>query len=362
MYDVSYRTRSGLIAACFCSPTKNGDVPMDLNGRSFLKEIDFTKPEFLSLIDLASDLREDKRYARESQRLKGRNIALIFEKTSTRTRSAFEVAAHDQGAHVSYLGPGETQLGKKETVKDTARVLGRMYDGIEFRGFAQGDVEELARHAGVPVWNGLTDQWHPTQMLADMLTMSDYADKPLESTSYCYMGDARNNTANSLLVTGGLLGMDVRICAPQSLWPSLEVQGIARELATHSRARITITEDVAAAVPGVDFIYTDVWVSMGERTDHWAERIEELVRYQVTARVMAMTANRNARFMHCLPAIHNRDTETGRMIGEKYGLDALEVTDEVFESSASIVFDQAENRLHTIKAVMVATLGDNGMG
>jgi len=335
---------------------------MDLNGRSFLKEIDFTKPEFLSLIDLASDLREDKRYARESQRLKGRNIALIFEKTSTRTRSAFEVAAHDQGAHVSYLGPGETQLGKKETVKDTARVLGRMYDGIEFRGFAQGDVEELARHAGVPVWNGLTDQWHPTQMLADMLTMSDYADKPLESTSYCYMGDARNNTANSLLVTGALLGMDVRICAPQSLWPSLEVQGIARELATHSRARITITEDVAAAVPGVDFIYTDVWVSMGEPTDHWAERIEELVRYQVTARVMAMTANRNARFMHCLPAIHNRDTETGRMIGEKYGLDALEVTDEVFESSASIVFDQAENRLHTIKAVMVATLGDNGMG
>jgi ornithine carbamoyltransferase len=332
---------------------------MNLSGRSFLKEIDFTKSEFISLIDLASDLREDKRYDRETQELKGRNIALIFEKTSTRTRSAFEVAAHDQGAHVSYLGPGETQLGNKETIKDTARVLGRMYDGIEFRGFSHGDVEELARYSGVPVWNGLTDQWHPTQMLADILTMSDYVVKPLESVSYCYMGDARNNTANSLLVTGALLGMDVRICAPQSLWPTAEVQGIARELAKHSKARITVTEDVGAAVPGADFLYTDVWLSMGEPTEEWSQRIDELTRYQVTARVMAMTDNRNARFMHCLPAMHNRDTEVGRMIHDKFGLDALEVTDEVFESSASIVFDQAENRLHTIKSVMVATLRDN---
>jgi ornithine carbamoyltransferase len=329
---------------------------MNLSGRSFLKEIDFTKAEFLSLIDLASDLREDKRYAMEVQRLQERNIALIFEKTSTRTRSAFEVAAHDQGAHVSYMGPGETQLGKKETIKDTARVLGRMYDGIEFRGFAHQDVEELARYAGVPVWNGLTDKWHPTQMLADMLTMSDHADKPLEAVSDCYMGDARNNTANSLLVTGALLGMDVRICAPQSLWPSIEVQEIAHELANHSQARITVTEDVAAAVPGADFLYTDVWVSMGESADEWSTRIEQLAHYQVTARVMAMTGNRNARFMHCLPAMHNRDTEVGHMIFDKFGLEALEVTDEVFESSASIVFDQAENRMHTIKAMMVATL------
>jgi len=338
----------------------DGEALVDLSGRSFLKEIDFTKAEFLSLIDLASDLREDKRYNRETQELTGRNIALIFEKTSTRTRSAFEVAAHDQGAHVSYLGPGETQLGKKESIGDTARVLGRMYDGIEFRGFAHEDVEELARYAGVPVWNGLTDQWHPTQMLADVLTMSDHVDKPLESVAYCYMGDARNNTANSLLVTGALLGMDVRICAPQSLWPTIEVQGIARELAKHSQARITVTEEVARAVPGADFVYTDVWVSMGEPADRWSARIEELARFQVTAQVMAMTGNRNARFMHCLPAMHNRETDIGQMIYDKFGLDALEVTDEVFESSASIVFDQAENRMHTIKAVMIATLDTRG--
>jgi ornithine carbamoyltransferase len=332
---------------------------MNLSGRSFLKEIDFTKDEFVSLIDLADQLRTEKRTGRERQALSGRNIALIFEKTSTRTRSAFEVGAHDQGAHVSYLGPGETQLGKKETVKDTARVLGRMYDGIEFRGFSQQDVETLAEFSGVPVWNGLTDQWHPTQMLADMLTMRDQAAKPLESVSYAYLGDARNNTANSLLVTGALLGLDVRICAPELLWPSAEVQDIAQNLAKTSGAWLTVTDDVAAAVEGVDFVYTDVWVSMGEPTEAWAARIEELVPYQVNKSVMDMTKNPAARFMHCLPAIHNPDTEIGKMVYEKFHLSALEVTDEVFESPASVVFDQAENRLHTIKAVMVATLGQS---
>jgi ornithine carbamoyltransferase len=316
---------------------------MNLSGRSFLKEIDFTKDEFIGLLDLADQLRSEKRTGRERQVLVGRNIALIFEKTSTRTRSAFEVGAHDQGAHVSYLGPGETQLGKKETVKDTARVLGRMYDGIEFRG--------------VPVWNGLTDQWHPTQMLADMLTMRDHAAKPLHSVSYAYLGDARNNTANSLLVTGALLGLDVRICAPKLLWPSTEVQDIAQNLAKTSGARVAVTDDVAAAVVGVDFVYTDVWVSMGEPTEAWTARIEELVPYQVNKSVMDMTKNPDARFMHCLPALHNTDTEIGKMIFEKFHLSALEVTDDVFESPASVVFDQAENRLHTIKAVMVATLG-----
>jgi ornithine carbamoyltransferase len=330
---------------------------MNLNGRSFLKEIDFTKDEFVSLIDLADQLRNEKRTHQERHALTGRKIALIFEKTSTRTRSAFEVAAHDQGGHVSYLGPGETQLGKKETVKDTARVLGRMYDGIEFRGFSQQDVETLAEFSGVPVWNGLTDQWHPTQMLADLLTMRDHANKPLDRVSYAYLGDARNNTANSLLVTGALLGLDVRICAPELLWPNTEVQGIAQRLATISGAKVTVTEDVAAAVAGVDFIYTDVWVSMGEPTDAWAARIEELTPYQVNKAVMDMTGNPATRFMHCLPALHNPDTEIGKMIYEKFGLSALEVTDEVFESPASVVFDQAENRLHTIKAIMVATLG-----
>ena len=332
---------------------------MNLTGRSFLKEIDFTKTEFLSLIELAEELRNEKRSHQEHHSLKGRNIALIFEKTSTRTRSAFEVAAHDQGAHVSYLGPGETQLGKKETVKDTARVLGRMYDGIEFRGFAHQDVETLAQWAGVPVWNGLTDQWHPTQMLADILTMRDYSTTPLESVSYAYLGDARNNTANSLLVTGALLGMDVRICAPKSLWPSIEVQGIARDLAKASGARVTVTEDVAAAVQGADFLYTDVWLSMGEPTEEWASRIEKLTHYQINKRVMAMTGNPSTRVMHCLPALHNRNTEIGHMIYDKFKLSAMEVTEDVFESPASVVFDQAENRLHTIKAVMVATLGQS---
>jgi ornithine carbamoyltransferase len=332
---------------------------MHLEGRSFLKEIDFTKTELIALIDLAEQLREDKRSHHERRTLAGRNIALIFEKTSTRTRSAFEVAAHDQGAHVSYLGPGETQLGKKETVRDTARVLGRMYDGIEFRGFAHNDVEELAQYSGVPVWNGLTDQWHPTQMLADILTMRDHSAKPLEEITYAYMGDARNNTANSLLMVGAILGMDVRICAPQTLWPNMTLEVMARELSEHSGARITVTDDVATAVLGADYVYTDVWVSMGEPTEEWSTRIEQLTPYQVTSRVMAMTENSAARFMHCLPAMHNRETEIGQMIFEKFGLEALEVTNEVFESESSIVFDQAENRLHTIKAIMVATLGDD---
>jgi len=331
---------------------------MNISGRSFLKEIDFTKDEFTGLIDLADHLRTEKRTHREHQALRGRNIALIFEKTSTRTRSAFEVGAHDQGAHVSYLGPGETQLGKKETVKDTARVLGRMYDGIEFRGFLQQDVETLAEFSGVPVWNGLTNQWHPTQMLADMLTMRDHSTKPLASVSYAYLGDARNNTANSLLVTGALMAMDVRICAPEMLWPSTDVQDIAQNLAKASGARVTLTDDVAAAVEGVDFLYTDVWVSMGEPTEAWTTRIAELTPYQINKAVMDMTGNPAVQFMHCLPALHNRDTDIGQMLYEKFGLSALEVTDDVFESAASVVFDQAENRLHTIKAVMVATLGD----
>ena len=329
---------------------------MSLFGRSFLKELDFTKEDFESLLDLASALRDEKRAHYELQRLVGRNIALIFEKTSTRTRSAFEVAAHDQGAHVSYLGPGETQLGKKESIRDTARVLGRMYDGIEFRGFAHQDVEDLAQYAGVPVWNGLTDRWHPTQMLADMLTMRDHSQKPVEEISYCYIGDARNNTANSLLVTGALLGMDTRICGPRALWPDDDIIAIARHLAVRSDARLKITDDLDEAVRGADFLYTDVWVSMGEPTESWAARIEELQPFQISSRVMALTENPGTKFMHCLPAMHDRHTELGEVLYEKFGLSALEVTDEVFESPASIVFEQAENRLHTIKAVMVATL------
>ncbi|MGB7052223.1 MAG: ornithine carbamoyltransferase [Acidimicrobiales bacterium] len=330
---------------------------MNLYGKSLLKESDLTKEEFLSLLDLGSQLRDQKRTGRERPRLGGRNVALIFEKTSTRTRSAFEVAAHDQGAHVTYFGPDESQLGRKESMKDTARVLGRMFDGIEFRGFSQSEVETLAQYAGVPVWNGLTDQWHPTQMLADVLTMRDHSWRPLEQVSYCYLGDARNNTANSLLVTGALLGLDVRIAAPQHLWPSPSVRTLAHELGEHSGAKIRLTEDAIAGVRGVDFIYTDVWVSMGEPADEWDERIDELLPYQVNAALMHASDNPDVKFLHCLPALHNTETEIGEHIFEKRGLTALEVTEEVFESSASIVFDQAENRLHTIKALMVATLG-----
>ena len=331
---------------------------MNLRGRSLLKEIDFTAEEFGYLIDLGGQLRLEKHLGQQHSRLAGRNIALIFEKTSTRTRSAFEVAAHDEGAHVTYIGPGESQLGRKESMKDTARVLGRMFDGIEFRGAAQEAVETLGAYAGVPVWNGLTDDWHPTQMLADMLTMRDYADKPLAEVRYCYLGDGRNNTANSLLVTGAMLGMDVRICAPASLQPSAWVQDIAGKLAAGSGARLTVTADIAAAVAGADYLYTDVWVSMGEPASEWDERIDLLLPYQVNSGLIAATGNPAVKFMHCLPALHNRETEIGQQLYNRRGLDALEVTEEVFESPASIVFDQAENRLHTIKAVMVATAGD----
>jgi ornithine carbamoyltransferase len=335
----------------------DNDDHMHLHGRNLLKEVDLTKQEFLAIVDLADQLRAEKRMGTERQRLVGRNIALIFEKASTRTRSAFEVGAHDQGAHVTYLGPEGTHIGQGESMKDTARVLGRMFDGIEYRGFAQDSVEILGRFAGVPVWNGLTDQWHPTQMLADILTMRDHVDKPLDRVGYCYLGDASNNTADSLLVTGALLGMDVRIAAPEELWPSSDVQTIAREMAALSGARIHIGADVLSGVEGADFLYTDVWVSMGQPASDWDTRIEQLLPYQVNADTMKATANPDVKFMHCLPALHNTETEVGRQIFEKWHLTALEVTDEVFESPASIVFDQAENRLHTIKAVMVASLG-----
>jgi len=331
---------------------------MNLRGRNLLKEIDLTAGEFLSLVDLGGQLRTEKHMGQRSSRLAGRNIALIFEKTSTRTRSAFEVAAHDEGAHVAYLGPEESQLGRKESMKDTARVLGRMFDGIEYRGSSQQAVETLVAYAGVPVWNGLTDAWHPTQMLADMLTMRDHVRKPLAEVSYCYLGDGRNNTANSLLVTGAMLGMDVRICAPAPLQPAAAVQGIAGPLAASSGARLTVTADIPAAVAGADYLYTDVWLSMGEPAGAWDERIDLLLPYQVNRGLIEATGNPAVKFMHCLPALHNRETQIGQLLYDKRGLEALEVTEEVFESPASIVFDQAENRLHTIKAVLVATAGD----
>jgi len=330
---------------------------MDLRGRSLLTMTSLTAGEFTGLIDLAQQLRKEKRGGQPAARLAGRNIALIFEKTSTRTRAAFEVAAHDEGAHVSYLGPRETQLGHKESVRDTARVLGRMFDGIEYRGAAQQAVETLAAFSGVPVWNGLTDDWHPTQMLADVLTMRDHSPKPLREVSFCYLGDGRNNTANSLLVTGALLGMDARICAPAPLQPAAAVQAIAAGLAGPSGARLTVTTEIAAAVAGADFLYTDVWLSMGEPPADWDRRIDLLLPYQVNSGVLGLTGNPAVKFLHCLPALHNRDTGIGAQIYTRRGLDALEVTEDVFESPASLVFDQAENRLHTIKALMVATLG-----
>ncbi len=330
---------------------------VDLYGRSLLKETDLTGREFLYLVNLAAWLRSEKKLHRSGHRLTGRSIALIFEKTSTRTRSAFEVAAHDEGGHVTYLGPDETQLGRKESMKDTARVLGRMFDGIEYRGSAQEAVETLATWAGVPVWNGLTDDWHPTQMLADILTMRDHTTKPLTDIAYCYLGDGRNNTANSLLVTGALLGMDVRICAPAQLQPAAWVQDIARDLAKDSGARTMITNDLAAAVEQADYLYTDVWLSMGEPSSRWDDRIDLLLPYQVNDKVLAATGNPDVKFMHCLPALHNTQTEIGQAVYARRGLEALEVTDDVFESPASIVFDQAENRMHTIKATMIATAG-----
>ena len=328
-----------------------------LRGRSLCKVTDLSAAEFLSLIDLAVVLRDEKRAGTERRRMAGRNIALIFEKASTRTRAAFEVGAYDQGAHVTYFGPDGSHIGEGESIEDTARVLGRMYDGIEYRGFTQESVETLARYSGVPVWNGLTDEWHPTQMLADILTMRDHTDKTLDRVGFCYLGDARNNTANSLLVTGALLGMDVRIAAPEDLWPSADVQTIAQGLAEVSGARIHICTDVLGGVEGADFLYTDVWVSMGEPTADWGPWIEKLLPYQVTNATMALTGNPDVKFMHCLPSLHDTNTVLGRRLSDAWHLDALEVTDEVFESPASIVFDQAENRLHTIKAAMVASLG-----
>ena len=332
-------------------------MPTNLHGRNFLKELDFTPDELRALIALATDLKAAKAAGYEQPRLVGANIALIFEKASTRTRCAFEVAAHDQGAHVTYLDPTGSHLGSGETVKDTARVLGRMYDGIEYRGFAQDTIETLGRYAGVPVWNGLTDEWHPTQMLADMLTMQEHSTKARTDIAYCYLGDARNNTARSLLVTGAMLGMDVRIAAPRALWPDDDLRAQAEKIAADTSARVLVTEDLDDAVRGVDVLYTDVWLSMGEPAETWDARIALLLPYQVNAAVVALTQNPDVCFMHCLPALHNRDTTTGERLFQHSGLTAFEVTDEVFESDRSIVFDQAENRLHTIKAVLVATLG-----
>jgi len=330
----------------------------NLKNRHFLKELDFTKQELVFLLKLSKDLKAAKYAGTETARLTGKNIALIFEKTSTRTRCAFEVAAHDQGAHVTYLEPSGSQMGHKETVKDTARVLGRMYDGIEYRGFGQEIVEELARYAGVPVWNGLTNEWHPTQMLADVLTMTEHCPKPLEQISYAYLGDARFNMGRSLLVIGSILGMDVRICAPKGLQPDAELIKTCRNIAKDSGARVMITDKIAEAVKGADFIHTDVWVSMGEPKEVWAERIKLLKPYQVNPEVMKKSGNPDVKFMHCLPAFHNADTKVGRQVSEQFGLHSgIEVTEAVFESKACIAFDQAENRMHTIKAVMVATLG-----
>jgi len=331
---------------------------VDLRGKHFLKDLDFSKDEMVYLLDLSKKLKAEKKSRREIQRLKGRNIALIFEKTSTRTRCAFEVAAFDQGANVTYLGPGGSQIGHKETMKDTARVLGRMYDAIEYRGYGQAIVEELAAHAGVPVYNGLTDEFHPTQILADVLTMIEHSDKPLEKIAFCYLGDARNNMGNSLLAGGAILGMDVRLAAPKSCWPEATLVEKCRVIAKKSGARITITEDVAEGVQGADYLYTDVWVSMGEPESKWEERIRVMKPYQVNRHAMELTGNPNVKFLHCLPAFHNRCTKVGAEIFAKYGLDGVEVTEDVFESPQSIVFDQAENRLHTIKAILVATLGD----
>jgi ornithine carbamoyltransferase len=331
---------------------------VDLRGKHFLKDLDFTKDELLYLLDLSKTLKAEKKARRERHRLAGRNIALIFEKTSTRTRCAFEVAAFDQGASVTYLGPSGSQIGHKETMKDTARVLGRMYDAIEYRGYGQSIVEELAAHAGVPVYNGLTDEFHPTQVLADVLTMVEHCDKPIEKIAYCYLGDARNNMGNSLLAGGAILGMDVRLAAPKSCWPDLALVEQCRAIAKQSGARVMLTEDVAEGVKGADFLYTDVWVSMGEPESKWDERIRMLKPYQVNRRAMELSGNRHVKFLHCLPAFHNRDTKVGAEIFAKYGLDGIEVTEEVFESPQSIVFDQAENRLHTIKAILVATLGE----
>ena len=331
-------------------------MSFNLRNRSLLDLKDFAPRDIRFLIDLAAELKRSKYAGNEHPRLKGKNIALIFEKASTRTRCAFEVAVHDQGGHVTYIDSAGSQLGHKESLKDTARVLGRLYDGIEYRGFHQSVVEELARFSHVPVWNGLTDEAHPTQILADLLTMEEFGEKPLHELSFCYLGDARFNMGCSLLVGGTQMGMDVRIAAPAGLQPPAELQALMRELAATTGARITIEADPLKAVAGADFLYTDVWVSMGEPDAVWTQRIEQLMPYQVTSALMRATGKPRTRFMHCLPAFHNLETEVGRQVHEKYGLSEIEVTDAVFESEASIVFTQAENRMHTIKAVLVATL------
>jgi len=332
-------------------------MAINLKKKSFLKLLDFTPKEIRYLLDLSKNLKEEKRKGTEKKKLKGKNIALIFEKTSTRTRCAFEVAAFDQGASVTYLGPTGSQIGHKESMKDTARVLGRMYDGIEYRGFGQKIVEELAEFAGVPVWNGLTDEFHPTQVLADLLTMEEHSKKKLNKISFCYLGDARNNMGNSLMVGGAKMGMDVRLCGPKQNWPEEKLVKECRAIAKETGAKITLTDNVGQAVNGVDFLYTDVWLSLGEPAEKWQERIKLMKPYQINMNVIKLTGNPKVKFLHCLPAFHNRETKVGEEIFQKYGLNGMEVTEDVFESDHSIVFDQAENRLHTIKAVMVAMLG-----
>lgn len=332
-------------------------MTINLKNRNFLKLLDFTTEEINFFIELSAQLKSSKKSGTEKQLLKEKNIALIFEKASTRTRCAFEVAAYDQGANVTYLGPSGSQIGQKESMKDTARVLGRMYDGIEYRGYGQNIVEELGKYAGVPVWNGLTNEFHPTQILADFLTMKEHSDKPLSEIKFCYLGDAKNNMGNSLMVGAAKLGMDFRAAAPKECQPSVELQRECREIAKNTGGKITITENLEKAVKDCDFLYTDVWVSMGEPEEVWAERIKLLLPYQINNKVMELTGNPKVKFLHCLPAFHNRETKVGEDIFRKFGIEAMEVTEDVFESEASVVFDQAENRLHTIKAVMVATLG-----
>ena len=332
-------------------------MSLNLKGRSFLKLIDFSKREMVYLLDLARDLKQAKYAGTEVQRLSGKNIALIFAKASTRTRCAFEVSAYDQGAHVTYLDPSGSHLGKKESVKDTARVLGRMYDAIEYRGDDQEIVETLAEFSGVPVYNGLTDDFHPTQMCADLMTMREYTPQPWHDFKYAYVGDARSNMGNSLMIAGCLMGMDVRIAAPRHLWPEDSLIEKARELESINHGKLTLTEDPAEAVKDVQYIHTDVWVSMGEPDEVWEERIKLLKPYQVNAELMAASGNPRVRFMHCLPAFHNLETQVGRDIHKKFGMESLEVTEDVFESDAAIQFEQAENRVHSIKAIMVATLG-----
>jgi len=333
-------------------------MAFNLRNRSFLKLLDFTPQEIKYLLDLSKDLKAAKYAGTERQRLKGKNVVLLFEKDSTRTRCAFEVAALDQGAGVTYLGPSGSQMGKKESMKDTARVLGRMYDGIEYRGYGQEIVEELAKYAGVPVWNGLTNEFHPTQVLADLLTVMEHSNKPLNEITWAYLGDARNNMGNSLMVGSAKMGMNFRAVAPKMLWPNEELVKTSKEIAKQTGATITLTNDPVEGVKGVDFLYTDVWVSMGEPEEEWEKRIKLMKPYQVNMDMIKNTGNPNVKFLHCLPAFHNRETKVGEEIFQKFGLEAMEVTDDVFESDHSIVFDEAENRLHTIKAVMVATLGE----